>query len=379
MITGGGSFGHKLFGDAAIEAAKISKTMGKPVRLMWHRADEPRQGRLHPMVTSRIRATHLAGQVLSFEQRHTSVVTDFSHGLGEMITSQAAQLPAGSGRPRPVAVDLHADPGAALQLRRRHPAAQRDRQAVQHRQHAQHLLTGHRGAPSELVIDQLAARMGKDPLAFRLEFLKTSGSGRCCARSPRRAAGAGRCRPAPPRASRSTPSTRARRPCLVEIDCRPETVNRKVRDGVTGPRVTKAVIAVDAGLVINPRGLEAQMMGGFSDGIALTLTSSCTCGTGTSSRPAGTTTSTPASGTCRRSSRCTSWPPTPSTPAAPARPASPPRSRPSPAPTPGRPARCRPLPDQPRHRVVRAQVLRAPGAGVAHRRPGAHLLRSEDP
>jgi isoquinoline 1-oxidoreductase beta subunit len=51
-------------------------------------------------------------------------------------------------------------------------------------------------------------------------------------------------------------------------------VNRKVYHGVTGPRVTKAVIAVDAGLVINPRGLEAQMMGGVSDGIALALTSS---------------------------------------------------------------------------------------------------------
>ena len=40
--------------------------------------------------------------------------------------------------------------------------------------------------------------------------------------------------------------------CLVEIDCRPETVNRRVRDGVTGPRVTKVVMAVDVGLAINP-------------------------------------------------------------------------------------------------------------------------------
>ena len=127
VITGGGSFGHKLFGDHAIEAAKISKAMGKPVRLMWHRADEPRQGRVHPMCTSRIRATYLAGQVLSFEQRHTSVETDFSHGLGEMLTSQAAKLPAGLGNLGLRRVDLRADPGAALQLRCRHPAAQRDR------------------------------------------------------------------------------------------------------------------------------------------------------------------------------------------------------------------------------------------------------------
>ena len=91
--------------------------------------------------------------------------------------------------------------------------------------------------------------------------------------------------------------------CLVEIDCRPKTVNRKVRDAVTGPRVTRVTFAIDAGLPINPRGLEAQMQGGINDGIAQALTSSCTCATGTSSRPAGTTTSTRGSGTRRRRSR----------------------------------------------------------------------------
>jgi isoquinoline 1-oxidoreductase beta subunit len=61
---------------------------------------------------------------------------------------------------------------------------------------------------------------------------------------------------------------------LVEIDCRPETVNRPIKDGVTGPRVTKALIVIDPGFAINPRGLEAQMIGGMQDGIALALTSS---------------------------------------------------------------------------------------------------------
>jgi len=62
--------------------------------------------------------------------------------------------------------------------------------------------------------------------------------------------------------------------CLVELDCRPETVGRPIRDGVTGPRVTKVTFAVDAGLAVNPRGLEAQMQGGINDGIAQALTSS---------------------------------------------------------------------------------------------------------
>ena len=44
--------------------------------------------------------------------------------------------------------------------------------------------------------------------------------------------------------------------------------------GVGGPRVTKVVLAIDVGLAINPRGLEAQMQGCINDGIALALTSS---------------------------------------------------------------------------------------------------------
>jgi isoquinoline 1-oxidoreductase beta subunit len=60
--------------------------------------------------------------------------------------------------------------------------------------------------------------------------------------------------------------------CVAEIDCTPQTVNRAVTDGYTGPRVTKVTYAVDVGLPINPLGLEAQMIGGIMDGIAQALT-----------------------------------------------------------------------------------------------------------
>ena len=96
-MQGGGSFGRRLFFDAALEAAKISKAMGKPVKLMWHRADDSRVGRTHPMATSHVRATYAGDQLLAFQQSHTSVETDFRHGLGEMLTAAAADLPAGSG------------------------------------------------------------------------------------------------------------------------------------------------------------------------------------------------------------------------------------------------------------------------------------------
>lgn len=273
VITSGGSFGHKLFGDHAIEAAKISKAMGKPVRLMWHRADEPRQGRVHPMCTSRIRATHLGGQVLSFEQQHTSVSTDWSHGLGEMISSMTAELPPGlanlgfSETIFALTQELPYSFGAVTQQinevdRRFNTGSMRNIYSPDVR------------CANELVVDQLARAMRKDPLAFRLEFLKDERV-RNVLKKVAEVGDWGRSMPeGTAQGIAFHKEYKGSTACLVEIDCRPETVNRKVRDGVTGPRVTRATIAVDAGLVVNPQGLKAQMMGGFSDGLALALTSS---------------------------------------------------------------------------------------------------------
>ncbi|MGP3926779.1 molybdopterin cofactor-binding domain-containing protein [Streptomyces sp. 8N616] len=273
VVTGGGSFGHKLFGDAAIEAAKISKAMGKPVKLMWHRADEPRQGRVHPMATSRIRATYLDGEVLTFEQRHTSVVTDFSHGLGEMITATADRLPTGlSGLGFSESIftltqELPYNFGAVTQLLN-------ETDSRFNTGSMRNIYSPDVACANELVIDQLARKMGKDPLAFRLAFLKND---RVKAVLQKVADVGNWGRPMPDGMAQGIAihsEYKGATAVLVEIDCRPETVNRKIYNAVTGPRVTKAVIAVDAGLVINPKGLEAQMLGGVADGIALALTSS---------------------------------------------------------------------------------------------------------
>ena len=37
----------------------------------------------------------LRGNVLTFDQRHTSVATDFTHGLGEILTATLGDLPEG--------------------------------------------------------------------------------------------------------------------------------------------------------------------------------------------------------------------------------------------------------------------------------------------
>ncbi|HWU09020.1 MAG TPA: molybdopterin cofactor-binding domain-containing protein [Streptomyces sp.] len=271
VTESGGSFGRKLFFDAALEAVEISEKIGKPVKLMWHRADDSRQGRTHPMATSRVRIAYAGNTVLSYKQRHTSVATDLSHGFGEIFTALAAKLPV-------------ADLGFSetfFQLSQSMPYNFGVNSRLLNETDKGFNTGSMRNVYSpdvtcarELLIDRLASKMGKDPYRVRRDFLKDDRSIAVL----EKVAEAGRW-------GRSMPAGTAQgialhseyhsaSAVLVEIDCRPETVGRPIRNGVAGPRVTKVVLAVDAGLTINPRGLEAQMMGCAMDGIALALTSS---------------------------------------------------------------------------------------------------------
>jgi isoquinoline 1-oxidoreductase subunit beta len=272
VVEGGGSFGRHLFHDVAAEAAEISQKMGKPVKLSWSRTDNFRQGRTHPMCISRVRATYQLGNVISYEQRHTGVQTDFGHGLGEMITATAAKLPVvGNLSFAETIFELTQsspyDFGVTTQLLNEVPLKFNTGSM-------RNIYSPNVVCAQELVVDRLAAAMGKDPVAFRREFLKDE---RLRAVLDKAAEAGGWGRSLPKGVAQGIglhAEYRGAVAALVEIDCRPETVNRKVRDAVTGPRVTRALIVVDVGFAINPRGLEAQMIGGMNDAIALALTSS---------------------------------------------------------------------------------------------------------
>jgi isoquinoline 1-oxidoreductase beta subunit len=271
VTEGGGSFGRKLFFDAALEAAEISQKTGKPVKLMWHRTDDFRHGRAHPMCFSRIRATYALGNVLSYEQRHTSVATDFSHGLGEALTATAAKLPVGdlgfSETVFELTQSVPYDFGVTTQVLNEvplkfHTGSMRD------------VYSPNVVCARELVVDRLAATMHKDPVAFRRSFLKQD---RYRAVLDKVAELGDWGRKMPAGTAQGVAVHTEFKGCtavLVEIDCRPETTGRKIPDAVTGPRVTKVVMVVDVGLPVNPRGLEAQMIGCVSDGIGLALTES---------------------------------------------------------------------------------------------------------
>ncbi|KFF97368.1 isoquinoline 1-oxidoreductase [Streptomyces scabiei] len=260
VVQSGGSFGRRLFHDAALEAAVVSKKSGRPVRLMWSRIDDMRHGRMRPATHHRIRATYAVGQVLTFQHQVAAVETDFRHGLGDAITAAAASLPSGIGNAtfaQTLFLTTVKSPynfGFTTQTLTEVPVKM-------HTGSWRSVYSANTRGAEEIIVDELAAKLGKDPVVFRREFLKTARQRAVLDK----AATEGEW-------GRSLPDGwaqgvafhdeyKACTACLVEIDA---TDPRK-------PRVTKAVIVADVGRVINPRGLEAQLLGGLTDAISTTL------------------------------------------------------------------------------------------------------------
>ncbi|MGI8680209.1 MAG: molybdopterin cofactor-binding domain-containing protein, partial [Jatrophihabitans sp.] len=271
VVEGGGSFGRHLFSDTALEAVEASKAFGKPVRLMWSRTDDFRQGRTHPAATSRVRATWLAGQVLTYEQRHTSISTDFTHGLGEMLSAFSARLPGGNLTFAEsifvLTQTVSYNYGVTTQLLNEvdmgfNTGSMRNIYSPDVR------------TAQELITDQLAKVARQDPYKFRQSYIKNA-RGRAVLDKVAQVGNWGRSMPAGTAQGIAVHNEyKGWAACLVEIDTRPVETDRHIEKAYTGPRVTKVVYAVDVGLPINPTGLEAQMQGGIMDGIAQTLTSS---------------------------------------------------------------------------------------------------------
>jgi isoquinoline 1-oxidoreductase beta subunit len=259
VTQGGGSFGRRLFFDAALEAARISKAAGRPVKLLWSRIDDTRHGRARAASHHRIRATYAAGQVLTFEHRVASVETDTRHGLGEILTSQAASLPVGGNLSFAQTIFLTTisspyDFGVTTQALNEVPLQM-------HTGSWRSVYSANTRGAEEIVVDELAKALGKDPVAFRREFLKEDRF-RAVLDKVATEGKWGRAMPAGHAQGIAFHAEyRSCTACLVEIDA----------TDPDRPRVTRATIAADVGRPINPRGLESQLLGGLTDAIGTTL------------------------------------------------------------------------------------------------------------
>ncbi|RST13244.1 xanthine dehydrogenase family protein molybdopterin-binding subunit [Streptomyces sp. WAC05950] len=260
VVQAGGSFCRRLFFDAALEAARISRACRRPVRLMWTRVDDTRHGRMRPATHHRIRATHLLGEVLSFEHRVAAAETDFRHGLGEIITATAAHLPLGIGNATLAQTLFLTTVKSPYHFGLTTQALTEVPTGIPTASWRSVYSANTRGA-EEIMVDELAAATGKDPYRFRRTFLKTDAQRAVLDKVATEGNWGRPMEPGRAQGIAFHEEYKSRTACLVEID---------VRDPQRA-RVTKAVIAVDVGLPVNPRGLEAQMIGGLTDAISTTL------------------------------------------------------------------------------------------------------------
>jgi isoquinoline 1-oxidoreductase subunit beta len=253
VIRGGGSFGRRIYHEPAVEAARVSKAIGKPVKLMWTRNDDMRHGRVRPRSHHQLRAVHAKGEVLSYEHRMSCVELDLGSGTGQALVD------AGYVSPTIGSAFFHISEACPYNfgvVSETLAEVSYDMPTASWRS----VYSAQARTAEEILVDEIAKALGTDPVAMRRKFLKTADARAVLDKVATegkwgRAMSSGTAQGVALHAE-----YRSIAACLVEINC----------NGAK-PRVTKAVMALDVGRQVNPSGLRAQAMGSLMDGISTVL------------------------------------------------------------------------------------------------------------
>jgi isoquinoline 1-oxidoreductase beta subunit len=242
----GGGFGRRLELDFIVQAAQVSKAVGKPVKLLWSREDDTTHDFYRPMALHRMAgALDAGGKPVALTFQMTS----------QSITQRAFGLPKDTLDPFMIeaAVAPYGIPNTSHDLVI-HDTGLR----AGYWRSVSHALNAF---PNESFIDEMAAAAGQDPYAFRMALLE---------RQPRLAnvlklaaekAGWGGVLPA----------GRSRGIALMEGY---DTFMAQVAEiSVSGNdiRVHRVVIAADPGHMVNPDTVEAQLQSSIVFGLSAAL------------------------------------------------------------------------------------------------------------
>ena len=253
VVRAGGSFGRRIYYEPAVEAARVSKAIGKPVKLMWTRNDDMRHGRVRPRSHHQLRAVHAAGEVLTYEHRASCVELDLGSGTGQALVDAGYVSPTigsaffilSQACPYNFGVVTESLNEVSYDIP---TAAWRSVYSAQAR------------TAEEILVDEIAKALGTDPVAMRRKFLKTADA-RAVLDKVATEGNWGRSMSSGTAQGLALHAEyRSIAACLVEINCTGDK-----------PRVTKAVMALDVGRQVNPSGLRAQAIGSLMDGISTVL------------------------------------------------------------------------------------------------------------
>lgn len=229
--TMGGGFGRRASSDVAIQAARLARAAGVPVKLIWSREEDIRHDIYRPAVTSRFRAALSAsGELLAWEnlyhEKHEPVeAPTIPYGVAAQLihhTDSPTHVPFGPWR------------------------------SVDHSQH---------GYFTEAFFDEVAIAAGKDPYLLRRELLADRPRHRAVLDLAATKAGWGE----------TLPPGRGRGISLQESfgSLVAQVVDVTVDDGKV--QVDRVVCAVDCGFAVSPDGVAAQMESGILYGLTAAL------------------------------------------------------------------------------------------------------------
>lgn len=253
MLVGGG-FGRKAQLEAPIEAARLSKAVGRPVRVEWSRAEEFAQDFMRPPTVTRFEAAlDSQGQLVGWWQHLMSGYVIFG------AFPSVLRLLFGS--------DFGATRGAVALYDVPHQWVGATTIALPVRTGTwRGLGIGPNAFAVEQFIDELALAAGVDAVAFRLRHLGSDADGQRMRQVIERvAARAGWGTTMPDGYGRGIACGYDGGTFVAEVA---EVQVDRERGVVT---VVRVVAVVDCGLAINPRNVMAQVEGGIMMGLSAAL------------------------------------------------------------------------------------------------------------
>jgi nicotinate dehydrogenase subunit B len=235
----GGGFGGKTEGDQAVAAARLAKLTGKPVQVVWDRAEEFANDRFRPAAVMKIRAGIAQGKIVSWDGQ--------VFGAGEREADPFYDIP-------------HKRTTSAGGWQGGNPPGMNPFNVGAWRAPSVNSNTFAR----ESHIDMLAAKAAMDPLEFRLNNLAHPRMQRVLQRAAAQfgwKAGTG-----------STGRGVGMACGMYSGACNATMVEISLHRATGAVQVKRVVMALDLGLVVNPDGMRQQAEGCIVMGLGSALT-----------------------------------------------------------------------------------------------------------
>lgn len=237
----GGGFGRRLSQDYVIEAVQISKEMKRPIKLIWSREDDMTHDNYRAASYHSMRgAVDAEGKPVLWS--HCTVLSAGRGGrAGEFTTARiaydipdAVRMDVSAGIPVPTGAWRSVESGWA-------------------------------NVAHECFIDEMATEAGKDPFEFRRGLLKNERQRKVLELAAEKA---GWGKPLPAGNGRGIACFSGFGSFAAHV------VEVSIVKGEV--KVHRAVCAVDCGLAVNPKGVEAQAQGACVDGLTTALKAAIT-------------------------------------------------------------------------------------------------------